>query len=938
MDISNKKGFGTIDVLFALGIMGLMIGGYARQESENYSHRRADSIANSVSSVMDATKFYIGNNYNALLSHLNVGQSMEIPLINNPDFMGIGDLATNSSLLPSGFTGKVAKGQTLHLIVKHMAQSAGKPDYLSGMVMTTGGANLTDREVGLAVNEMGLSGGGVMSKPPIGHTSGSVYGGYGTWSYPVTQWQVSGVTPSVGHIAMVTDSFSLPTGDYLSRYNGSNPEGIRMHTDLDMGNGEGGMSGNQLNGVHAIFGANNQDTRLQDTYHSGRVNFGNGGIACANDSMGCHFDIGTKGGFYDNEDQWITFQNNSPTLGLKNSNTTDVLGATLDNDILTKDGVSYSFSAGGAPGQTQDAALTYGGGWINATGGSGFQGISAYLMQAKRFQDRADNSYYFVPSQLSRLNELQLAGKLTTNGYDINAGFNQGVPALGNVPSLMAGGLVTNDVYGEGGLYNGNSDGHAITALMANGNGYIGVNAIVGGNVQAKGTVSTDGLDASNPQAWDSLSNSGGVHTTALKSDGGSVFVGSNYSGYAGSGLLNQSKAEVSGIAKASVFRTMGFHPTAGTSCTGNVVSHTPETNQIIGVTLGGQVKDNTPTGYQYGDIAADASGHPLSCVNGVWKPFSNMLFSTFNGCNTANQWTNTTGSPEFVSAYENTSDSESNHIEMYLISPQGTSYLISSSDNPSDRGSKRYSVDGFVPAGWSARIDSRFGVNGVCHWGGNVPNPNNPTSLPDIPDAPDPVPPPPPPATPYDNLSCYVMVVPNGNNDGKSSWGVRASLRCGPVEQWIPGVYYGPRVTASVEVLGVGDSTDQLSFPRSWFENYGIKTTNIFLIPSGKWGGVLTNIDFSQYPAGSIVSYLPITNPAGLYSNGITDWYNVEGSAHYENNNKTHNVTQLITYANGNQNKTCVSAINDPSVSSIPVIGFSEFQYRQNAPFACGN
>lgn len=311
MDISNKKGFGTIDVLFALGIMGLMIGGYARQESENYSHRRADSIANSVSSVMDATKFYIGNNYNALLSHLNVGQSMEIPLINNPDFMGIGDLATNSALLPSGFTGKVAKGQTLHLIVKHMAQSEGKPDYLSGMVMTTGGANLTDREVGLAVNEMGLSGGGVMSKPPIGHTSGSVYGGYGTWSYPVTQWQVSGVTPSVGHIAMVTDSFALPTGDYLSRYNGSNPEGVRLHTDLDMGNGEGGMSGNQLNGVHAIFGANNQDTRLQDTYHSGRVNFGNGGIACANDSMGCHFDIGTKGGFYDNEDGWISMNSDN---------------------------------------------------------------------------------------------------------------------------------------------------------------------------------------------------------------------------------------------------------------------------------------------------------------------------------------------------------------------------------------------------------------------------------------------------------------------------------------------------------------------------------------------------------------------------------------------------------------------------------------------------
>ena len=505
------------------------------------------------------------------------------------------------------------------------------------------------------------------------------------------------------------------------------------------------MSGNQMNGVHAIFGANNQDTRLQDTYHSGRVNFGNGGIACANDSMGCHFDIGTKGGFYDNEDGWISFQNNSPTLGLKNSKTTDVLGATLDNDILTRDGVSYSFSAGGAPGQGQDAALTYGGGWINATGGSGFQGVSAYLMQAQRFQDRNDNSYYFIPSQFSRLNELQLAGKITTNGYDLNAGFNQGVPALGNVPSLMAGGLVTNDVYAEGGLYNGNSDGHAQDALMANGNGYLSGLLKVNQNIHAQGTVSTDGLDASNPQAWDSLSNSGGIHTSALKSDGGSIFTGSNYSGYAGSGLLNQSKLEMSGIAKASVFRTMGFHPIQNTSCDNNVQSHNPYTNQVIGVTLGGQVKDNTSATYQYGDIAADPYGKPLSCVNGIWKPIGNALFSTFNGCNTASQWVNTSGQPEFVSAYSNTVNNDSDTLSMTLIAPGGQTYLVSSTDDPSDGGIKRYSVDGFVPNGWTAHIDSTIGVAGVCHWGGDVPGTNNPTVLPDIPNAPDPIPPTPP-------------------------------------------------------------------------------------------------------------------------------------------------------------------------------------------------
>ena len=915
----SEKGFGTIDVLFALGVMGLMIGAYARQETENYSHRRADSIANSTLAVMDASRFYIGNNYNALLSHLNVGQTMEIPLINQPNFMGIGDLATNSALLPSGFTGKVAKGQTLHLLLKHIAPTAGKPDYISGMVMTTGGANLTDREVGLAVNDMGLSGGGVMSRPPMGHTNNKVYGGYGTWSYPVSQWQASGITPSVGHIAMVTDSFSLPTGDYLSRYNGNNPESIRLHTDLDMGNDQ--EMGHQLSGVHAIFGANNQDTRLQDTYHSGRVNFGNGGIACENDSMGCHFDIGTKGGFYDNEDGWISFQNNSPTLGLKNSESTDVLGATLDNDILTRDGVSYSFSAGGAPGQGQDAALTYGGGWINATGGNGFQGLSAYLMQAQRFQDRNDNSYYFIPSQLSRLNELQLAGQVATDGYEFK------------------GGVHTRDLYAGNTLNTGNANGQSMSSLTANGNGYIGGNATIAWNIKTQGTVSSDGLDASNPQAWDSLSHSGGMHVAALKSSGGSIFMGSNYSGYAGSALLNQSKAEVAGIAKASVFRTRGPKPVSGTPCTGNITAHNPYTDNYIGDIINEQIKDNTPKTYQNGDIASDASGQPLSCVNGVWKPLSNTLFSTFNGCNTASQWTNTSGQPEFVSAYSNTVNNDSDTLSMTLVAPTGQTYLVSSSDDPSDGGVKRYTVDGFVPNGWSAHVDSTIGVAGVCHWGGNVPGANNPTSLPDVPNAPDPTPvTPPAPVTPipnsvYDDLKCYAFIVPLGNNN------IRAMLRCGALEK-APGLPYfiGPKVLADIYLLN-SNGMNGLSFPKTWIENYGIKTSQIYLLNDDDHvAGDTTDIDLTQYPSGSIISFLPIENPEELYTMGEIDWENVKNTMKYEKD--LTGVNALTSTANNQSKLYCITSVNDPAfqANSPDLRRMYEFPYDANAPFACGN
>ena len=207
-----KRGFGTVDVLFALAIMGLMIAVWARQQNENYTIRRADSMATSVSSVLDATKYYISNNYDTLLSNINVGDSIEVPLIDNPTFLGIGDLSTASSRLPSGFTGHLARDQVLHLIVKHVAQEPGKPAHLAGMVLTTGGSNMTDREVGLAVNTMGLSGGGIMARPPAGESSSNVYGGYGTWSYATNDWKNGSVTPTVGNIAMITDKFTLPKG------------------------------------------------------------------------------------------------------------------------------------------------------------------------------------------------------------------------------------------------------------------------------------------------------------------------------------------------------------------------------------------------------------------------------------------------------------------------------------------------------------------------------------------------------------------------------------------------------------------------------------------------------------------------------------------------------------------------------------------------------
>ena len=73
-----------------------------------------------------------------------------------------------------------------------------------------------------------------------------------------------------------------------------------------------------------------------------------------------------------------------------------------------------------------DASTTYSGGWVNISGGSGFQGSITEIMQATKFQNKNEPEYFVIPSGISNLSEATFKGNISTNGLALNGDYPEG--------------------------------------------------------------------------------------------------------------------------------------------------------------------------------------------------------------------------------------------------------------------------------------------------------------------------------------------------------------------------------------------------------------------------------------------------------------------------------------------------------------------------------
>ncbi|MBS1035559.1 shufflon system plasmid conjugative transfer pilus tip adhesin PilV [Gluconobacter cerinus] len=458
--INKRKGFGLLDVLLALGISAMMFANIAQMQNDMTNNLHSAAIANEMQTLAAASKSYITQNYSQL-SKL-AGSAIEVPITGNSGWNGIGDLEA-TGMLPDNFTTNLPMGQTVHLLIKETPANGVIPAHLEGLLVSSGGNPMDDRQIGLAMAKMGGNGGGIMKNPPPGVMPGYIQGSFASWSLPIQSWS-AGVSLSYGHVAMNLSSTMSPVAEWLDRYDTGNPEANRMHTNIDMNNFN-------LNNVNTIDGYNNNDINMGDSSHTGRVIMNNGMEACQGDASGCGVQVSNDGGFYDNNDGWITYQGVYSDKGLKDNNNLNVVGQTVsEKGINTSNSDGIKWMGSPAVNGAVEAAATYDGTWLNVTGSGGFEGLATTLLKAKEFIDSNNTDYYVIPSNESHLSSAKFDANIGVYGLSPDAG----------LPVGWAGGVHTWDLYGEGTI--GTGTGGTLTAYMSK-----------DGNIYAQNDIKNDG-------------------------------------------------------------------------------------------------------------------------------------------------------------------------------------------------------------------------------------------------------------------------------------------------------------------------------------------------------------------------------------------------------------------------------------------------------------
>lgn len=430
-----RKGISLLDTLLALIVIAMVLANINQMQNDMANNMNSQAVANDLLSLKQAAKTYIASNAKTLSQLGN--NTIEVPIVGNQNWNGIGDL-TSTGLLPENYSPNLAMGQKVKLLIRNVQQNGTVPQHIDAMLVTTDGNPMNDRQVGLAMAKMGGDGGGIMKNPPPGVSKSNIQGSFASWYSPISKWG----NLNYGHVALNLNSSLSPVAEWLNRYDTGNPEANRMHTNID-------MNSNSLNNTYSINAKDDDDLLIQTGSHQGRI-VSNGGIrTCMSDRMACGIQVSNDGGFYDMQDTWITYSGSYNGVGLRiagNGNNLDVLGKTLaQQGLIASNANGISWASSPSVNGAIEASATFDGSYVNFTGGStNFQGIYANIMKTSKVLDANNNDYYLIPSGDSHLRNTKFEGTISTNGYDLKQG----------VPSTWSGGVNTFDLitHGTGGF------------------------------------------------------------------------------------------------------------------------------------------------------------------------------------------------------------------------------------------------------------------------------------------------------------------------------------------------------------------------------------------------------------------------------------------------------------------------------------------------------
>lgn len=456
----KSAGFTILEVGIAIAIAMLLSSLWTRSISHSTQVISDQRAAQQMQYVTDAARKYVQANSYVLAQTVPVGGgTIEIPVArtsshqqapapynsNLPSLQGGGYLS--ASFIDSGFHGQ-------HYAFLIQQPTAGD---IESIITTTGGQVLSDQELGQIVQYIkDGSGGSVMTNMIGGIEPGTLVGSGGAWSYAPGAWQ-SADAPVQGHYAAnVNYAGQIVLQDFLYRHNIGIHEGNTMHTDIDANN-------NSLNNAHTVDSQYLQNTQSNNTgtltvlnsnlagsYQTNTQGFGaktpgggnavgfkDGLYACTDNASGCGVQVSDDGGFYDNNDFWITYQGPGKGLHLAGQNN----NLMVDHKIGAMGFDPNENLPNGLAGGMSSWDFVSHGGVYSIAHGTG--NIGAYLSDAS-VGIRDDSGYttiaYMQKNPDTGKGEIYASGRMGSAGYQPGQGDPQG----------WVGGLSTFDVVSHG--------------------------------------------------------------------------------------------------------------------------------------------------------------------------------------------------------------------------------------------------------------------------------------------------------------------------------------------------------------------------------------------------------------------------------------------------------------------------------------------------------
>ncbi|MFM0733752.1 shufflon system plasmid conjugative transfer pilus tip adhesin PilV [Paraburkholderia sediminicola] len=163
---ASARGFTMIEVLVALAITALMVGGMMSMMNSTLEDTRGQQAALYQQQLGAAAKQLIQQNYTALSAAATSTTPVVVPLVGSPYQL--------STFLSANVSNTNAYRQTPCLLVY-----GGTGGALQGLLVTEGGTTIPDPELGYISANSGQGGGSI---PSINNAGGAAKGAFGAWS------------------------------------------------------------------------------------------------------------------------------------------------------------------------------------------------------------------------------------------------------------------------------------------------------------------------------------------------------------------------------------------------------------------------------------------------------------------------------------------------------------------------------------------------------------------------------------------------------------------------------------------------------------------------------------------------------------------------------------------------------------------------------------